>query len=598
MAMMAIAALSCGASTVEYSGAAHSSPEQGVGTGYAGIYDVAMYLDGNVFADCKVTGVNVPMVSPLEGSEVSIWVASDLKLADGRCVADLYMEKATVVDGKAVHKLDYPVTIPASGLYVGYSFSVDRADDDVMADPVIVRDAHADGGLFIHSSSIFTSWTDLTHRRKLASAMSVTLDGNFADADMAVKLDEEELNVPLDARFVEIPLTVVNLGESSASELELAYNDDKGSLAGRLLYNVEETMLYGQPYVVTASFENTFAKGYNDIGISLEAINGIPNMNQNKAVSASVFCYDEVIRKRPLLEEYTGLWCNYCPKGFAALEYMDREHPDDFIGVSFHYNDAMTVTERFPSDVPSYPYAYLDRDWSVDPYYGRSFEGTIEDDWKERSLLFTPADIDARASIEGGGKINVDVDLKFIKPLRGGYRVFYYLLADGLSDPRWLQKNAFGGYDPSDFSMPDMEVFCNGGVRVSGLTFNDVVVMLSDPLGDTAYTEVVPGTHYAHHYVFDTSEPPSETVAALIGKASSLSVVAGVVDGEARLVLNAVKCKVEGFAFTEMMYGDRCVSGCEYFDMNGHRVGRDVPGLKIRRILYSDGTVTVDKTVL
>lgn len=597
MALTAIAVFSCKASTVEYSGALHSSPESGVGMGAAGVYDVAMYIDGAMFEGCKVTAVRVPMVAPMENAEVSIWMASELKLTQGYCEADLYKGSALVSDGKAVHVADSPVAVPASGMYVGYSFSVDNADDDVMADPVITREACAKGGLFIHSSSIFTSWTDLTQKRNLASAMSVTLEGDFAEADMTVSVEDDELNVPMDLCSVDLPLTVVNFGSSSASELEFTYGDDSGNMSGRLLYNVGETMLYAQPYAVKASFENSFPKGYSRVGLSLDAVNGLPNENQNKAVTANIFCYDEVIKKRPLLEEYTGLWCNYCPKGFAALEYMDREHPDDFIGVSFHYNDAMTVTDCFPSEVPSYPYAYMDRDWIVDPYYGRTFDGIIEDDWKERCALFTPADIAAQASIDEDGEIKVDVDLKFIKPLSGGYRVFYYLVADGLSDPYWMQKNAFGGYDPSDFSMPDMEVFCNGGVRVGGLTFNDVVIMLSDPLGETVDSDVVPDVHYAHNYVFDISAPASDTVAGLIDKAKSLSVVAGVVDGLTGIVLNAAKCKVTGFSLSEMLDSDVCVGRCEYYDINGRSVGSDFAGLKIRRILYSDGTVIVDKIV-
>lgn len=46
-----------------------------------------------------------------------------------------------------------------------------------------------------------------------------------------------------------------------------------------------------------------------------------------------------------------------------------------------------------------------------------------------------------------------------------------------------------------------------------------------------------------------------------------------------------------------MLDSDVCVGRCEYYDINGRSVGSDFAGLKIRRILYSDGTVIVDKIV-
>jgi hypothetical protein len=49
--------------------------------------------------------------------------------------------------------------------------------------------------------------------------------------------------------------------------------------------------------------------------------------------------------KNVVIEEGTGTWCGWCPRGAVAMEHMDQVHTDgSFIGIAVHNNDPMTVT--------------------------------------------------------------------------------------------------------------------------------------------------------------------------------------------------------------------------------------------------------------
>ena len=62
---------------------------------------------------------------------------------------------------------------------------------------------------------------------------------------------------------------------------------------------------------------------------------------------------------RPLIEEYTGTWCGWCPRGFTGMEMLRETFGEDFIGVAIHNQDPMAVltTSQYPSNIQGFPSA-------------------------------------------------------------------------------------------------------------------------------------------------------------------------------------------------------------------------------------------------
>src|SRR5690606_26425348 len=68
-----------------------------------------------------------------------------------------------------------------------------------------------------------------------------------------------------------------------------------------------------------------------------------------------------------LIEEGTGTWCQWCPRGAVAMEYMYNNYSDKFVGIAVHegipqWPDPMQVTAYANgSNFSGYPSMHIDR---------------------------------------------------------------------------------------------------------------------------------------------------------------------------------------------------------------------------------------------
>lgn len=66
--------------------------------------------------------------------------------------------------------------------------------------------------------------------------------------------------------------------------------------------------------------------------------------------------------RKIVVEEGTGTWCTWCPRGHVFMELMKEEYPDKFIGIAVHNGDPMVLDEHdTESDFAGYPSAHVNR---------------------------------------------------------------------------------------------------------------------------------------------------------------------------------------------------------------------------------------------
>ena len=66
--------------------------------------------------------------------------------------------------------------------------------------------------------------------------------------------------------------------------------------------------------------------------------------------------------KKVVIEEGTGGWCGWCPRGHVAMEYMRENYAESFIGIAVHNRDAM-VNAPYDNgaDISGFPGCNADR---------------------------------------------------------------------------------------------------------------------------------------------------------------------------------------------------------------------------------------------
>lgn len=562
------------------------------GTGKKENYDVAIHLTGADLIGTTVTKVILPFEGIASVSNVKVWLSKELTLEtiDGKKtnVPDIQTQDVDFTTGTIEVTLSTPYTIDADGVYVGYSFNIDELND-YSAFPVAVCSATDEGGFYIHSSRTYRSWMSIVSQ--------------IGDLAMEVVLD----NVPSDAAGVTVPesidvqgnrdntveMTVLNHGYNGVSSFEYTYTVggttttntvDLGDNALAARYNVSTT--------VNIPLPEFSVSGAYPLNVKITKVNGTDNTDPTAEATATVNVFDVLPTHRAVLEEYTGTWCGNCPRGFVALEVMNRLYPDDFIAISYHNSDPMEIMaiSLYPNDVSGFPAGYLDRAYEADPYYGFTNSGFgIETAWKEVcEQIAAPADIDVTATLSDDAKyVNIDASTIFAADYTAAdYKIEFVLLADSLQGTgnSWMQSNYYAGGSLGTFSEPEFQQFMTGSAYVSGLKYNDVIIATSRLTNEDVAlpSAITAATYMDTSYTFDLSTAISTSGENLVQDVNNLRVVALLIDNATGAIANANKAKVinttgiKGITTTSPADGN-----AEFYDVNGRRHSSAFKGLNI-----------------
>jgi len=135
--------------------------------------------------------------------------------------------------------------------------------------------------------------------------------------------------------------------------------------------------------------------------------------------------------KRVLVEEATGTWCGWCPRGAVYTEQIDTVHLDQAIVVAVHNGDPMTnaiYDAGMGSLISGYPSGLVDRKSNdVDP-------SNFETAYSERILDVSPADVGVSATFNSTTRqVDVAVSATFAADLTGDYRLNCILVEDDVT---------------------------------------------------------------------------------------------------------------------------------------------------------------------
>lgn len=569
------------------------------GTRGAEPYDVAIRIARPELAGCRITGFAVPMFPDENVTDISVWISHDLTLENKVMVPDIVSVPAEIVNDMLTVEFPDPYTLTEDGVYVGYSFTVAATGNQATDKPVALTYGKNPDGFFLHTKRTQATWKDKSSEIGGISMISVTLEGDFPLVGATISTPDE-MDVDFAAESYAIPITLINHGSDPVSSLTFSY-----SLLNEPIVIEYPEPIAMQPFMpidMTVYVPDNLIGGEINIGeLRLTEINGIPNLLADTDVRPiSIFAYYEHQKptRRTLVEEYTGLWCGWCPKGFVALERLAEEMPKHFVGVAFHNSDDMAImtTSQYPSDAAGLPTAWADRVERLDPTYRNVLNCT-----DYRAFQFTPAAVETHAffGYDDSRTVNMTAHVTFARPVLHDYRMFYYLLGDGLTDKSWQQTNYFSGRDINDY--PDMEDFINAGEKVRGLTFNDVLLLASPVNGVAgslpAAADIVPGEDIACEWSFSLDDIVSLSGYDLAAAAKSFKVVAGVLDMTTGEVVNVANARVGHVGVDASSSVEADVVATEYYDFAGRRLSAPARGAGIAVELLSDGSRRSVKTI-
>lgn len=563
------------------------------GTGRRERYDVGIVLEAAKLGKCTINSVDIPVRGTDKMSEFDIWVSSDLY--DTGEFADLY---STRIDVPAVYDktsgmihFDFPEPVSMgehSHLYVGCSFSLTSLNSE--AKEPLVTVAGAPFQSYVRTKSI-GRWTDMGLYSGRSFGMQVSLAGcgRYAGAfDLSEPLYVET------GKDIQVATRIINTGSEgiktcrySGSIAEHEFHGEltvpQGGLEGR----------YGDYFDVVLPIPALERDGDYTLTLCIDRIDG--NLNETaSAVSLPVSAFAFLPVKTPLVEEYTSMSCGYCPRGTAALEIMKERHGDNFIALSYH----MPVEDplAFFSEVPigkgiSLPAAQIDRGSIIDPYFGETGDVRfgLDDCWLAAASSFTPISLTLAGHIEGDA-IRLEAETQPVIDIKeGDYRLEFFLVADGLHDEVWRQKNYLSGSDAYK-GLEGLDKYVNASGSIQGPVYDDVVV---------CRTEMQPDPKLVVEDVNAYSRVKTVQRFVIPPVASSASVLKGVVaivDNESGRVFNAA-CVTLKDTSIDTLSPEADVVTVEYYSLIGERLSSP-SGICICRYIHKDGSVTVRKIIM
>lgn len=164
---------------------------------------------------------------------------------------------------------------------------------------------------------------------------------------------------------VEIPIkvTVENYGGSNINSLLFSYEINSESYTDTVT-GLNIAPLRTLDITHTVSFVPSVAGEY-PVNIEIAMPNGVEDEEPaDNEISRKIYSLTEQLPKKVVVEEATGTWCIWCPRGAVNMDLIAAEYADIVIPIAVHNFDPMVVPEYdtpFSQSVGGYPSGHVDR---------------------------------------------------------------------------------------------------------------------------------------------------------------------------------------------------------------------------------------------
>ncbi|MFZ1703490.1 MAG: T9SS type A sorting domain-containing protein [Saprospiraceae bacterium] len=203
---------------------------------------------------------------------------------------------------------------------------------------------------------------------------------------------------------------VTNLGVENLLELEVDATLNGNPLSLDLS---EVELASGESKVITSTEKITLVEGANTIEIQVSKVNGqIGDQEEcNNKTSLTIEGVTPAVNKAVLIEEATGTWCQWCPRGAIFLDLLSKKYNKTYVPIAVHNNDPMAVVAydalvRATPGFTGFPGVIVNRALVTDP-------STSEAPFLQRITVPAPAYFVTGAKYDATSR-NLDVSITTI----------------------------------------------------------------------------------------------------------------------------------------------------------------------------------------
>lgn len=550
-----------------------------IGTGSAMTLMAGIYIPANhkQLGKATIQAVRVYLAPDVVSSlsNMKIWISK--KLPSVLSDADIVQTTSgSLTAGANDFKLNTEYEINNEGFYIGYSVKSTTG--------YFIRCGGTDAAnaFWIGNPDAGMSWTDLNGQGLGKLAFQILIEGGTFPSNNAIVEDFGQ-NLVLQGEEASIPITIKNMGINPIETISYTITTEGGNTTEEKEVSLGSLPLNGSKTVNIPFKSDTEYRKYKKT-FTITQVDGNPNTASNNSATGFLITLKEKYTATPVIEEFTGTWCQYCPRGMVGMEKVHETYGDQVVQIAAHYDDPMAIS-AYSSIISSYcdgfPSSVIDRMYESDPSFSE-----LKKVLSVSLNRVAPAAVDLSAQWDSDAKnkvvFNTTTNFSYSDD-SGQYGIAFVLVEDGLTGTgsNWAQKNAYSGNGTGD-----MAWWGRQGTSVTGVKYNHVAVAgWSVKTGVTNSVNSNIDANVTQKFTYTGSISSN----AVIQDKSKLKAIAMLIDKTTGRIVNAAQSAIADFA-TDIQTVEKAKDNeaGDTYDLSGRRLSNFQKGINIIRM--SDGT--------
>ena len=400
----------------------------------------------------------------------------------------------------------------------------------------------------------------------------------------------QKVYVPLSAKSVKGKMTVSNYGRTVVRSFDytLSFNGQKLSSKH---YVMPQALNRYDDAVIEVDVPPYTEIGEDDLIFTITKVNGERNNATINYATLPRVTITKVPHRKVVVEEYTGMWCQYCPRGIALMENLAHKYGDDFIGIAIHTGRGYEPLncEDYVWKAAEYrnrPSLTMNRDLTLNSY-------TAQTEFETERSKGAYMDIEVSAMWDKEkNNITVTPSVTFrVNREEAPYGFAYVLTEDGMSSRYWKQANYYSGHTEYRGISEELDYFVYAPGTIYNLENNFVAIAadgVKSAITGHLKAPIKADETQSHKYVFKNIKSKN-----VIQKKESLRVCVLLINTITGKIENAAKCSISDFnttAISSVSEGTRTAVEAERYTLDGRRISTPQKGINI--VKYSDGHVS------
>lgn len=363
-----------------------------------------------------------------QADDVEVFVTKDLN-------ADPIVTKKASVAYKGWNEvaLTTPYEIDGEGFYIGYSYTGSAVS-------LGMTTTFSENGCWADLGDGWKNYATQKGESAKALAIQARITGDNLPLDLMLYTDTHEYAV-VKGEPCKLEFSVKNLCSVAVRNLQVGYSIDGGE---ETVCDFKTTMGSNIDKSFAIEHEGFSTTGKHSLKMRVVSINGKDDAYAaNSELVLGLNVKNSLPVQRLVVEEGTGTWCQYCPKGIVAFRETAAAYPEHFIGIAVHKEDALATDSYSELKFSGYPDSYLNRNLKSNVEPSASAYTSAISNIKDR-VPTVGVEVNAEYTDDTKKQIHAEALATFVSAQQGiNYRVSFVLIENGIKG--YSQVNAYAG---------------------------------------------------------------------------------------------------------------------------------------------------------